>query len=254
MNQVAPTVSIITPLFNSIEYFGDTANSILGQTFTDFEWIIVDGGSTDGSYEMAEQLAKSDDRIILVKQKNSSGGIGAARKEALDIANGHYVSFLDADDMYDSDFLEKQLAFIKDHGPFVCSSYRRVSANGSKDFIVPAKMTHNSILKGNPIGTLTAMFDRTVYPDARFPENSQMEDLAFWLLLLRKEGVVCYGNQEVLATYRIHSGSASSKNLRKVKYMWNIYKREKINFFKRFYYLFRYAFGGVIKHSGENRG
>lgn len=247
---MSPVVSIVTPLYNSIQFVEDTANSILSQSFTDFEWIVVDGYSTDGSYEFIAKLAEEDPRIILLRQKNRSGGAGAARKEALDVAKGEYVSFLDADDMYDPNFLEKQLEFIKDHGPFVCSAYRRLANGELTDFVPPATMTHDSIMGGNPIGTLTAMFDRRVYPDARFPENNICEDLAFWLQLLRKEGVVCHGNPEVLATYRIHPGSLSSNKLKRIKYMWYIYKQEKVNFFKRFYYLFKWAMHGLKKYKG----
>lgn len=248
-----PKVSIITPLFNSMEFIKETADSVLSQTIPDWEWIIVDGHSKDGSYEYVCDLAKNDKRIIVLIQQNNSG-IGAARNEALDVATGEYIAFLDSDDMWDECFLEKQLAFAEKNGPFVCASYRRLSSGETSDYIVPELMTYKSILKGNPIAPLTAMYKRDVFLDSRFKDNSDIEDYVLWLSMLKKEGIVCHGNQEVIATYRIHGKSASSNKFKQMKRQWNAYKGEGLNFFQRSYYLMRWAFYGLKKYKNVKKG
>lgn len=247
-----PTVSIITALYNSMPFIEETIQSVLSQSFTDFEWIIVDGHSTDGCYEVVEEYVKKDSRIKLYLQKNNVGA-GAARNEALDIACGDYITFLDADDMYDPNFLERQLEFVKDNGPFICSSYRRLSAGETSDYIVPDEMTYKSLLKGNPIAPLTAMYDRRVFEGIRFQDKNGCEDYVMFLRMLKKEGITCRGNKEVLATYRIHEGSMSASKFFQAKCHWRIYKDEGIGFFKRIYYMFCWAVYGLKKYKGVKR-
>ncbi len=247
MSEKRPLVSIITPLYNSRDFFEDTYNSVINQTVKDWEWIIVDDCSTDGSYELAKRLIGDNPKIRLVKADRNQGP-AIQRNRGLDIAKGRYIAFLDADDMWDPCFLQSQLDFIKANGPFVCSSYRRISGDKVSDYIVPQKNTYSSILKGNPIAPLTAVFDREYFPDARFDESVYYcEDLVFWLTLLKK-CESCNGNPAVIATYRIHPSARSYGKLKLIGKQWYVYRKLRIGFFKSCYCLMHWAVYGLNKY------
>lgn len=243
----SPLVTIITPLYNAEEFFEDTFKSVLSQSFSDYEWIIVDDCSADGSLALAKRLAEGHENIyVLTSDKNK--GPSSVRNIGLRMARGRYVTFLDADDMWDPCFLEAQVAFIEEKGLFVCSSYRRVRGDKVSDYIVPEVMTYESILKGNPIAPVTALFDRSKFPDVFFDEKAEAcEDLIFWLQIL-KSGNKCYGNLAVMATYRLHEGSRSHNKMSLISKQWYVYKREKLGFFKSAYCLFRWAIYGLYKY------
>lgn len=119
-------ISIITPSYNSKEYILETFNSVVSQTYKNFEWIIIDDCSTDGTHEFISKIAESDHRIIVLKTE-SNGGTAKARNIGLKIARGKYITFLDSDDLLDNNYLEEQLNFIKENGPLISSRYRRKS-------------------------------------------------------------------------------------------------------------------------------
>ena len=244
----APTVSIITPLYNAEGLFRDTYASVMAQTFGDFEWIIVDDCSTDGSYDLAIELSKKEARVRVL-QMPVNGGSAKARNKGLEEAKGRYVTFLDADDLLDSTYLEKQLAFIQDHGPIVSAAYRRKTANTCTDFCPPAQTTYKSILKGNPLSCLSTMYDREAFPDARFPEDlDRHEDYVLWARML-KQGHVAYSNPEVLATYRLQENSKNSNKKKLIKPMVQAYhKGLGINLFTSWFYTVRYVFYSLKKY------
>ena len=235
-------VSIITPYFNSKSYFSDTFKSVLSQTYKDWEWIIVDDRSTDGSREFLRKLETKDKRIkVIFSDKNS--GTAHSRNVGLKLATGKYITFLDSDDMIDEDYLESQVAFIQEHGPLITASYRRKTPNSCTNFIVPEKTDYKNALKGNPMSCLTTMFDRTVIKNIHFDETfDRHEDYIFWLEIL-KTGIVAYGNKEVLATYVLHEGSKNSKKIKLLKSMFRVYhKTQHMNWFRSLYLVINYVF------------
>lgn len=246
MNKIE--VTLITPTFNSKKLFYETFNSVVNQTFSNWEWIIIDDCSSDGTFDFIKKLVKNEKRIILLKT-DINCGTSAARNIGLKIANGKYITFLDSDDILDSDYLEKQICFIRIHGPLVTASYRRQTEQSCTDFCVPKIVDYKTALKGNPLSCLTTMYDRTVIGDVFFPEDiDKPEDYVFWLSML-KRGFVCIGNPEVLATYNIHSGSKSSNKLKLIPRMHHVYhKTQGINWFKSWFYVVRWAFYGKKKY------
>lgn len=243
----SPLVTIITPLYNAEEFFEDTFKSVLSQSFSDYEWIIVDDCSADGSLALAKRLAEGHENIIVLASAQNKGP-SAQRNVGLSHAKGRYVTFLDADDMWDPCFLKTQVDFLREKGPFVCSSYRRVRRDKVDNYIVPEVMTYESILKGNPIAPVTALFDRNRFPDVFFDERAEAcEDLIFWLDILRS-GTKCYGNPAVIATYRLHEGSRSHNKFNLISKQWYVYKREKLGFLKSIYCLVRWAIYGLNKY------
>ena len=243
-----PVVSIITPLFNSSKYLEETYKSVINQTFKDFEWIIIDDKSTDDSYLLATKLAKQDSRIKVL-QTNKNGGSAVARNLAIKHVKGRYITFLDADDVLDSNYLEEQVKFTKENGPVISSGYRRMAKHTTTDFFVPETVDYKKLLKGNPLSCLSTMYDREVIGDVFFPEDyAKCEDYVFWLNILKK-GYVAKGNPKVLATYRIGKNTKSSHKFKLIKHMYRVYhESQHINWFKSWLYVVRWALYGLKKY------
>lgn len=245
-----PLVSIITPSYKSKDTIEQTYNSILSQTFSDWEWIVVDDCSDDGSFEYVQEITKNENRVKLLKA-DKNGGTAIARNIGLKNALGKYITFLDSDDLLDSNYLEEQLKFIKDNGPIVSSGYRRKAKKTCTDFFVPDVVDYKKILKGNPLSCLSTMYDREVVGERYFPDDlKKCEDYVFWLNIL-KDGFVAKGNKQSLATYNIRQGSKSSNKVKLIKYMYRIYHdTQKINWFLSWMYVIRWAFYGLKKYRG----
>ena len=246
MNQAL--VSIITPAFNCASTIKGTFDSVLSQTYENWEWIIVDDCSSDGSFQFIQDLVKDDNRIRVLQLAENSGP-ASARNAGLRHANGRYITFLDSDDALDPNYLECQLEFIKDNGPLVSAGYRRKAEHTCTEFHVPDVADYKTILKGNPLSCLTTMYDRSVIGDVFFPESfDKAEDYSFWLDIL-KTGVIARGNPRVLATYNIVKGSRSSNKLCLVKRMYRVYRETQgIGRIKSWYYVFCWAIYGVKKY------
>ncbi len=241
-------VSIITPAFNCKKTIKETYESVLSQTFSDWEWIVVDDNSFDGSFKLIEELSKKDNRIIILRTDKNSG-TSVARNLGLKHASGRYITFLDSDDELDPNYLECQLEFIKEHGPLISAGYRRKAKRTCTDFFVPDEVDYKKALKGNPLSCLTTMYDRSVIGEVFFPEDiDRPEDYVFWLNILRK-GYVAKGNPKVLATYNILPGSKSSNKFKLIGKMHRVYhKTQGINWFKSWFYVVRWAFYGKKKY------
>ena len=243
-------VSIITPAYNSKETIKQTYESILSQTFTDWEWIVIDDCSKDSSFSYITEMVKMEKRVKVLQTK-SNGGTAVARNIGLKNANGRYITFLDSDDLLDPNYLEYQLEFIKEHGPLISAGYRRKAKHTCTDFLVPDEVDYKKALKGNPLSCLTTMYDRSVIGEVFFPEDiDRPEDYVFWLNILRK-GILAHGNPVVLATYNIIDGSKSSNKFKLIGYMHKVYhKTQGINWFKSWLYVVRWAIYGKRKYKG----
>lgn len=245
-------ISIITPVFNGSKYITQTIESVINQTYPNWEMVIVNDGSNDNTEEIVQNFSGKESRIRLINQSN--GGSASARNNALRNAKGRYISFLDADDIWDNTFLEKQIKFIqKTDAPIVFSSYRRIDENGNiilKDFIVPTKVGYHDLLKTCSISCLTSLFDKDKIGDVYFNEKlkSLRDDFAFWLSILKK-GIYAYGNTEVLASYRVFNSSTTGNKWKVIKPHFNIYRKvEKLSLIKSVYYTVHWAQNGLKKY------
>ena len=241
-------ISIITPSYNCSTFFINTFNSVVGQTFIYWEWIIVDDCSSDGSFEYISNLIKTDSRIRIFKTQNNSG-TSVARNIGLKKATGRYITFLDSDDTIDPNYLEEQFGFISLNGPIITASYRRMAQHSCTDFIVPKYIDYKLALKGNPLSCLTTMYDREIIGDVFFPENiDKPEDYVFWLNIL-KTGYIVKGNQKILATYYIREGSKSSNKIGLIRRMYRVYhKTQGFSFVTSWLFVLRWAIYGKRKY------
>lgn len=246
-------VSIITPAFNCANTIQKTFDSVLSQTYSCWEWIIVDDCSTDNSYEIISDFAKIDHRIIVFRMDNNSG-TATARNLGLKKSSGRYITFLDSDDMIDQSYLEDQLYFLQNNGPIVSAGYRRITSKSCTNFFVPNVVTYKSLLKGNPLSCLTTMYDKEVIGEVFFPENiKKPEDYVFWLNILKK-GYIARGNPKVLATYVMHKGSKSSNKFKLIKHMYYVYHHNQgYSILRSCYYIICWALYGLKKYSNVRK-
>lgn len=246
-----PLVSIITPAYNAAQTIDATIDSVMKQTVKDWEMIIVDDCSTDGTRARLARAAASDARIrVLFLERNS--GAAAARNHALDLARGRYVAFLDSDDRWKKDKLEKQLKFMRKYSyTFTFTGYEYISHEGEplhKCVRAPRRVTYADMLKNTIVGCLTVIIDREAVGVFHMPNLRTRQDLATWLALLKK-GRVAYGLDEPLAEYRIGGPESLSRDKWKAaRKTWYVYRRmEKLPLWRSCWYFCNYAANAVIK-------
>jgi teichuronic acid biosynthesis glycosyltransferase TuaG len=245
-----PLVSVLTPCYNAARYLEQTIRSVQAQTFTDWEMIVVNAASTDESLSIAARFA-ADDARIRVLSKTERLGPGPARNLALEAARGRFIAFLDADDLWEPEKLERQIGYMLDRGiPFTQTGYALMDENGASigsPVIPPETVTHAELLYSCTIGTLTVVYDCEALGKQSMPDILQSEDYALWLKLLKRTPV-SVGLPDVLARYRIHPGSLSRGKLRKAAFQWKVYRQEEgLSPVRAAYYFVAYAFRGLVK-------
>lgn len=242
-------VSIITPVYNAEKFLEDTICSVQNQTYEDWEMILVDDRSTDNSKEIITRLSKEDSRIKYIELAENSGA-AVARNTAIENATGRFIAFLDADDKWTEDKLEKQLKFMKEKNiGFSFTGYTRMTEEGELLNYVeaPGEMTYNQLLRNTAIGCLTVVVDREKVGDFRMPLVRKGQDFATWLSILKK-GHNAYGLNGNLAHYRVVNNSLSSNKIGALKRTWNIYRNvENLSFIKSCYCFVGYAINAIKK-------
>ncbi|MDE6295829.1 MAG: glycosyltransferase [Muribaculaceae bacterium] len=248
-------VSIITPMYKGAAFVGETIESVLAQKYTNWEMIIVDDCSPDkGAGIDVVNKYTEDPRIKLIASMENRGSSGA-RNIALKEAKGRYIAFLDSDDIWHPDFLEKQMQFMKENdAPLVFSSYRRIDENTKEEiltpFIVPESVTYKSLLKTCPIFPSTAIYDTTKTPKIYFNEalGSLRDDYVYWLTMLKsiEKG---YGNKDILVDYRLRKSSVTGNKKKVIKPQWKVlHDVEKLGTIKSSYYLICWAIISYFKY------
>lgn len=242
-------VSIVVPVYNSAKFLNDTIKTVQEQTYSNWELIFVDDGSMDDSVEIIKSFQKSDKRIKLFEQQKNYGA-ALARNKGINESQGNYLCYIDADDLWDKEKLEKQVKFMKENNcEFSFTGYEFADEkgipNGSKVFI-PKKIDYNHALRNTTIWTSTVMFDlnRLSKNDIYMP-NVKSEDTACWWKILRKIKYA-YGLNEILSYYRRTAGTLSSNKFEAIKRIWHLYrKQEKLNIFKSSFCFCGYAINAV---------
>ncbi|HLR43164.1 MAG TPA: glycosyltransferase family 2 protein [Pseudogracilibacillus sp.] len=243
-----PLVSVITPAYNAARFIGETIQSVIDQTYNNWEMLIVDDKSTDETVEIVQQYMNKDKRIKLIVLDENSGS-AIARNTAMDKASGKFMAFLDSDDLWMPEKLTKQVAFMEDNGiAFSFTKYVRMQEDGRLTNAVteaPKTVTYDRLMKQCVIGCLTVMLDRERIGNERMINIRTRQDYAFWLALLRK-GHLAYGMDEVLAKYRLVENSISSDKVKAAKQNWKLYHDiEDHSFIKAAWYFAHYAWISV---------
>ena len=231
-NLCAPLVSVIMPLYNAERYVEEAISSVRSQTLTDWELIVVDDGSTDGSAEIVSGISARDGRIKLISHKENRGA-AEARNTCLSHVRGAYVAYMDSDDLWMPEKLERQLAFMGEAGSPMCfTAYETVEENGAhRNYVrVPERIDYGGFLKNTVTCSHTIVFDlsKVELDWLRCPafegDYDVPEDMVVWLQVLKRD-VEASGLNEVLAKYRKHGSSRSASVTAAVGRTWNVYRK-----------------------------
>lgn len=244
-------VSIIMPSYNSKKYMDTSILSVLKQTYQNWELLIVDDASTDGTKEYLQQWNNQIDKRIQVHFQETNEGAAVARNVAMKKAKGKYIAFLDCDDLWKPKKLENQISFMqKNDYAFTFTSYEYISEEGSylmKRVIAPEKVTYHDMLKNTIVGCLTVIVDREKVGFFQMPNIRTRQDLATWLRIL-KQGFTAYGLNEILAEYRVGNSSISTNKWKAAQKTWFVYREmEKLNLLKASWCFTHYAYHAIRK-------
>lgn len=247
-----PKVSVITPAYNAENYISETIESVLKQTFQDWEMIIIDDCSTDYTNVFANEYAAKDPRIKVIKAPQN-GGVAKARNIGLENATGEYIAFVDSDDLWKPEKLEKQMAFMKEKSCVLSyTDFQKFNtADGSlgKEIRCPKKMRANDILKNTAIGCLTVMVDKKKAGEFRMPLLNHTEDNCTWYHILKDTNQTAYNLGEVLSLYRDGNASMTNNKGKSAKQQWETYRCYfKFSRIKSAYYFTWYAINAVLRH------
>lgn len=238
-------VSVITPTYNCGKFIAETIKSVQNQTYKNFEMIIVDDCSTDDTETVVKEFCDNDERIKYYKLEQNSGA-SVARTRAMQIADGEYMAFLDSDDLWKEDKLEKQLAFMKENGyAFSCTAYEKIKEDGEKTgkIVKTVKKTdYNRLLLDCPVGNSTVMYNVGKMGKFEVPLIRKRNDDALWLQMLKKEKYI-YGMKDVLMEYRLRTASLSHKKSDLIKYHWYLYRKiEKLSVIRSVFHICVWGF------------
>lgn len=243
-------VSIVVPVFNSEKFIKETIKTVESQTYHNWELILVNDCSTDSSEQIIREYEEDDKRIKLINLETNSGA-AIARNTGMENAKGKYIAFLDADDLWKKEKLEKQIKFMKENNYyFTFTGYEFADENGNnleKIVNVPKKINYKQALKNTTIFTSTVIFnvDNLGKEIISMPNVRRGQDTATWWKVL-KTGVIAYGLNESLSLYRRSNNTLSSNKIKALKRTWNLYRNvEKLPFLTSLYNFCWYCFNAV---------
>lgn len=249
----APRISVIMPAYNMERYIEEAIRSVMTQTVSDWELLVLDDCSGDATCAIVEALAAEDERIRLIRMETNSG-VAAVRNRGFELCRGDFVALLDSDDLWCPEKLETQLRRMEQTGADISyCSYGVIDAEGSKaknDYIVPEQTDFEAMLRENVIGCSTVLLRRSIVEKYRFATSFFHEDYVLWLRLLQ-DGYTAAGCSEVLVKWRYFNTSRSFNKIQSAKNRWKIYRQYlNLPFGKSVRVLCDYMMAGIRKYSG----
>lgn len=246
-----PLVSVVIPVFNAARVIRDAVASVQAQTVSDWELILVNDGETDDGGQATILAELTADSRIHVHATQGRQGAGPARNIGMDAAQGRYIAFLDADDMWHPQKLALQLeAMRRQNAPLSCTALIRVNVTTGQSVTVgvPARITRKALLRTNVIACSSAIFDRNHYGPRHMPSLRRRQDFAFWLSLMT-DGSEAIGLPQPLLTYRQMPTSLSAPKHRAARDTWTMYRQHlKLPLAQATYYFSHYAMRGATRH------
>lgn len=244
-------VSIVTPVYNAERFISETIESVISQSYTKWEMILVNDCSNDSSVDIITNFSQQDSRIRLINLAENSGA-AVARNAGIEHARGQYIAFVDSDDTWLPDKLSKQVEFMANNQyGFSYTDLALVDEAGEmlKERVgIPESFTYSELLKNTAIACSTVVIDRVIVGDFRMPLVRKGQDTATWLMLMRERQVNAYGLTQVLNHYRQVEGSISSNRIGALKRTWNTYYNlEKLPLPKALYYFGHYVFNAIAR-------
>ncbi|WP_426483419.1 glycosyltransferase family 2 protein [Flavobacterium sp. 2] len=242
-------VSIIVPTYNTEKFIRLTIESVQNQTYTNWEMILADDASTDKTVAIIEEFAQKDSRIKLFKSPENRGN-GFARNTALEKATGKYIAYLDADDLWFPEKLEKQIEFLKTNNlHFTFSFYDSIDEEGNdlnRRVESPNPLTYKELFFCNYVGNLTAIYDADYFGKIILETSQKRQDWRIWLTIV-KQIKMSKPVPEPLAFYRIRKDSVSSSKFKLIKHNFGVYREfHGYNFVFSILLMIRFLFTQLI--------
>lgn len=245
-----PLVSVVVPVYNAKCFVAQAIESVLSQTYSNIELILVDDCSNDGSRQVLEEYAKKDERVrLIINEKNK--GTAETRNAGIQAAKGQYIALLDGDDTWHKEKIKKQAELlIAEKAEIAYCSFDLVDEDGKriKSFLVPPITDYQEMLVKCHFSCSTIMVEASLLKAHPFRTEYYHEDYLLWTELLALN-VKAVGDPEVLAYYRQLQGSRSHRKINSAIHRWKIYRGAlKIPFFKSCMIFVQYAIGGLKKY------
>lgn len=250
MSKDEALVSIVMPAYNCEKYVVEAINSILAQTYRNWELLVLDDGSKDNTLRIIEEFSQKDSRIkALPNGKNM--GVSATRNRGIELASGEWIAFLDSDDMWKPEKLEKQFEIVEKEAAeflFTGSSYINEEGEPYKGiFEVPEKITYKKLRNQNVISCSSVLVRKKYFEHIKMEKDEMHEDYAVWLRIL-KLGVIAFGVNEPLLIYRISRNSKSGNKMKTVKMTYKVFRFVGINPIGSAYFMMRHVIASVGKY------
>lgn len=260
-NVMNALVSIITPVYNAEKFVGSTIESVLAQTYTHWEMILIEDCSRDNSAAIISEYAARDHRLKVIRLRQN-GGVVNARNTGIEAAQGEYISFLDSDDQWHMEKLSEQLKAMSTGKNFAYTNFIKINAEGvplSRNKIIRYNgiaVTYKSLLKTNSIPNSSAIYNCRELGKLKFKDGGTFkngkkvihEDYVYWLTMFATGGVKPVFIDEPLLLYRVHSNSLSSSKIIAALSQWNIYRKHlKLSRLKSAYFFASYFVNGILK-------
>ena len=243
-------VSIVMPAYNAAKTIRDSIKSVQAQTFQDWELIVIDDGSKDCTADILREIASVDNRIRFL-QNEKNRGASYTRNRAVELAKGEWIAFLDSDDLWMPEKLEKQLMLLNKYPDMVicytASSF--IDDDGNPyDYILPAieQLTYKQLLRKNLMSCSSVLIRASVMKRIKMPNDKMHEDYFVWLTVV-KEFCVAYGINEPLLVYRLCVNSKSSNRMKSARMLYNSYRAVGYNAVFSLFLVFFYTFYSVDK-------
>lgn len=247
---MSPLVSVIMPAYNSERYITDAIESVVQQTYTNWELIVIDDGSSDDTVRRIEEQAAKDLRIRFYKNEKNIG-VSETRNKAISLANGEWIAFLDSDDIWEPLKIEKQMRSASDNNYyFLFTGSAFIAENGERlSWImpVPHKVSYKMLLKQNVISCSSVLIKKELIYEIGMHNDNTHEDFALWLKTLKK-GIEAYGVNEPLLIYRLSNKSKSGNKLKSIAMSYRTYRSIGLSVFASVYYLFFLIINGIQKY------
>lgn len=241
-------VSIIMAAYNAEKTIAKSIESVLQQTYRNFELLIIDDCSTDNTFDI---VAQYNDCRIRVFTHSQNIGVSQTRHQGILEAKGDWIAILDSDDLWAHDKLEKQFKRQKEtNGEFFFTASSFILNDKQKNWIleVPETIEYKELLKQNRISNSSVLIRKKLYQQYEVVKEGIIhEDFACWLNVL-KNGIVAYGINEPLLIYRVAYNSKSGNKWKALLMNWNTYRLIGLNHLQAAYYMLWYIYNGVIKY------
>ena len=248
-NRTEGLVSIIMPAYNCEAFIGEALDSVIRQTYKNWEIIVVDDCSTDRTGDIVQAYIERDPRIKYDKLEINSGA-AVARNKAVEIASGTYIAFLDSDDIWFPEKLSRQIRFMQNNDyDFTCTSYTKIDEKGNdlkRTIVAESKRDYDGVLKTCP-GNSTVIYNAERLGKFQISNIKKRNDYVMWLQVIKKAKYL-FGMKEPLGSHRIRTEGISSKKTSLVGYHWKVYREiEKLSLMKSIYLIIYWVVATVFK-------